>query len=62
MNSKNYPAFEHYNPRQAALAEARALLTQAAQLHSPFLMQGPGAGPVVGTAWGKSAVRLIYLI
>ena len=31
MNSKNYPAFEHYNPRQAALAEARALLTQAAQ-------------------------------
>ncbi len=31
MNRKNYPAFEHYNPRQAALAEARALLTQAAQ-------------------------------
>ena len=31
MNNKNYPAFENYNPRQAALAEARALLTQAAQ-------------------------------
>ena len=27
----NYPAFENYNPRQAALAEARALLSQAAQ-------------------------------
>ena len=31
MNNATYPAFENYNPRQAALAEARALLTQAAQ-------------------------------
>ena len=31
MNNATFPAFENYNPRQAALGEARALLTQAAQ-------------------------------
>ena len=31
MSNTNYPAFENYNPRQAALNEARALLGQAAQ-------------------------------
>ena len=31
MSNATYPAFENYNPRQAALAQARDLLTQAAQ-------------------------------
>ena len=31
MRNATYPAFENYNPRQAALAQARDLLTQAAQ-------------------------------
>ena len=31
MSNATYPAFKNYNPRQAALAQARDLLTQAAQ-------------------------------
>ena len=54
MNEKKH--YENYNPRQAALAEARALLTRAAQ--AARVVQSTAAPVAITEYWRFSGVSI----